>query len=93
MQNDQISEIEAIAKTKGLKLVEGKGDDPDTLFKKIIYVMDTEKYPFNQAELYHQFHDGFMLGEQYPESYNSLAKAAYQDGRLKVTGCPDSIPK
>jgi hypothetical protein len=93
IKNDQIPAIEAAAKTKGLRLVEGKGNDPDTLFKRVIYVMDTEKFPFYQAELYHQFHDGFMPGEQYPEKYNSLAKAAYAEGRLEVTGCPDSIPK
>lgn len=42
------------------------------------------------AELYHQYHDGFMLGEQYPESYNALAKKAYAQGRLQKTGCPDT---
>ena len=42
------------------------------------------------AELYHQYHDGFMLGEQYPESYNALAKKAFAQGRLQKTGCPDT---
>ena len=127
------SQVEAAAKEKGveLKLVEGKGDDPDTLGKKIVWVMDTAKFPFYQgtllymwllyivsshltrpflydtldrliliiihhlfvtllAELYHQYHDGFMLGEQYPESYNALAKKAFAQGRLQKTGCPDT---
>ena len=35
--------------------------------------------------------DGFMPGEQYPESYNSLGKEAFAAGRLEVTGCPDTI--
>ena len=35
--------------------------------------------------------DGFMPGEQYPESYNSLGKKAFAAGRLEVTGCPDTI--
>ena len=36
--------------------------------------------------------DGFMPGENYPKSYNSLAKKAFSDGRIKFTGCPDSAP-
>ena len=62
---------------KKLKLVEGNGNDKDTLGKGIVYVMDTGDssggsggYPFYPGELYHQFHDGFMPGEQYPQSYN-----------------------
>tara|TARA_B110000091_G_C13620240_1_gene392642 strand:- start:520 stop:678 length:159 start_codon:yes stop_codon:yes gene_type:complete len=50
-------------------------------------------YPFQQAEIYHQFHDGFMPGEQYPESYNAQAAAAFKDGRIQTTGCPDSLPR
>ena len=42
------------------------------------------------AELYHQYHDGFMMGEQYPESYNDLAKKAFAQGRLQRSGCPDT---
>lgn len=74
---------------KDLKLVEGKGNDPDTLGKKLVYVMDTEAFPFKQAELYHQFHDGFMPGEQYGKQYHEITKALVADGRLKSTGCPD----
>ena len=36
--------------------------------------------------------DGFMLGEQYPESYNSLMEVAYRSGAIKTTGCPDRAP-
>ena len=69
---------------KDLKLVEGKGNEKDTLGKKIVYVMDTNTFPFRQAELYHQFHDGFMPGEQYGRQYHDIAKALVADGRLKV---------
>lgn len=37
--------------------------------------------------------DGFMAGEQYPESYNALAMKAYTEGRLKETGCPDIVSR
>eukprot|EP00607_Mallomonas_marina_P002841 CAMPEP_0182427134 /NCGR_PEP_ID=MMETSP1167-20130531/14948_1 /TAXON_ID=2988 /ORGANISM="Mallomonas Sp, Strain CCMP3275" /LENGTH=271 /DNA_ID=CAMNT_0024609109 /DNA_START=126 /DNA_END=941 /DNA_ORIENTATION=+ len=85
--------LERAASQKGLKLVPGKGDDVDTLGKKIVWVMDSDKFSFHPAELYHQFHDGFMPGESYPQSYNTLAKQAYDAGRLSFTGCPDTEPR
>lgn len=56
MSSPLIPEINELAKKKGLTLEAGKGGDADTLFKKKIWVMDTEKFPFKQAEVYHQFH-------------------------------------
>jgi len=87
------AQVKAAADAKGLALLEGRGDDSDTMGKKAVWVMDTDTFPFHQAELYHQFHDGFMPGEQYPESYNTLALAAYKDGRITQTGCPDVVPR
>lgn len=78
---------------KKLKLVSGLGNDKDTLGKGIVYVMDNSnnKFPFYPGEIYHQFHDGFMPGEQYPQSYNSIAKTLYDQGKIKFTGCPDNL--
>ena len=56
INNPYFSDVEALAKTKGLTLKEGSGGDPDTLYKKLVWVMDTEKFPFKQGEVYHQFH-------------------------------------
>ena len=39
------------ANEKGMKLVLGKGNDPDTLGKKMVFVMDSNKFPFYQAEV------------------------------------------
>mmetsp|Transcript_7430 Transcript_7430/g.10087 ORF Transcript_7430/g.10087 Transcript_7430/m.10087 type:complete len:266 (-) Transcript_7430:179-976(-) len=83
-------EVEAAATAKGMKLELGKGNDPDTFGKKLIYVYDSKKYPFYQAEVYHQFHDDFQ-SPAYGKKYNSLAKLAFDDGRLKITGCPDRV--
>ena len=84
------SQLEEAAGAKGLRLVAGQGaSDGDTLGKRQIWVMNSNQFTFKQAELYHQFHDGFMPGEQYPETYNSLVKAAVQRGLVKQTGCPD----
>jgi hypothetical protein len=47
-------EVEAAALEAGFKLQPGKGNDPDTLGKQIVYVMDSNEFPFYQAEVYHQ---------------------------------------
>ena len=43
--------VEEAANARGMKLVQGKGNDPDTLGKRIVYVMDSTKFPFYQAEV------------------------------------------
>jgi hypothetical protein len=91
MKSPLLPQVETALKLSGktLELKEGQGNDGDTLYKKIVWVMDTDKHPFYPGEVYHQFHDGFMPGESYPESYNNLAKVALKDGRISNTGCPD----
>ncbi|CAE7241517.1 PUB49 [Symbiodinium sp. CCMP2592] len=66
----------------------GNGDDYDTLGKALVWVYDTALYPFYQAEVYHQFHDDFLPGGNYPQEYNDLVHALREDGRLTSTGCP-----
>jgi len=82
--------VEAAAKAKGMSLNLGKGNDPDTLGTKSAFVMDSTKFPFYQGEVYHQFHDDFQ-SPAYGKKYNGLATIAFDDGRLKVTGCPDRV--
>lgn len=82
--------LEKAAAERGLRLAEGKGDDADTLGKRAVWVMDSERFPFYQAEVYHQFHDDFQ-SKAYGKKYNGLADLAFDDGRLKVTGCPDRV--
>lgn len=69
----------------------GQGDDADTLGQAKVWVYDSDKFPFYQAEIYHQYHDGFMPGEQYGKVYNSLRNQAAQDGRIKSVGCPGGV--
>jgi len=85
-------QLQQAASSHGISLKAGRGDDPDTLFQRTVWVMDSAAFPFRQAELYHQFHDGFMPGEQYPESYNQQVQGAYKRGELRTTGCPDRAP-
>eukprot|EP00420_Gonyaulax_spinifera_P021671 CAMPEP_0197911476 /NCGR_PEP_ID=MMETSP1439-20131203/72887_1 /TAXON_ID=66791 /ORGANISM="Gonyaulax spinifera, Strain CCMP409" /LENGTH=262 /DNA_ID=CAMNT_0043533205 /DNA_START=41 /DNA_END=829 /DNA_ORIENTATION=- len=70
--------IDAAQGTREVKLVPGSGDDGDNLGTRSIYVYDSNKFPFHQAELYHQFHD-------YKGSYRKDLLAA---GRLRETSCP-----
>lgn len=88
--NPAYSQVEAAAAAKGMTLVLGKGNDPDTLGTKKIYVYDTAKFPFYQAEVYHQFHNDFQ-SPAYGKKYNELANLAFEDGRIKTTGCPDRV--
>ena len=82
--------IENAAEKAGFKLVEGKGNDGDTLGKQIVYVYDSTKFPFYQAEVYHQYHNDFQ-SPAYGKAYNELADVAFEDGRIKGTGCPDRV--
>ena len=50
-KHPQYQLVEAAAEARGMTLKEGKGNDPDTLGKRIVYVMDSNKFPFYQAEV------------------------------------------
>lgn len=56
MTHPQYASLADIAKDSGFSLKAGKGSDPDTLGKQLVYVYDTKEFPFYQAEIYHQFH-------------------------------------
>jgi peptide methionine sulfoxide reductase MsrA len=66
----------------------GKGNDDD--IARLVWIMDTEKFPFYVAEAYHQFHDGFAMGENYPDSYNSLIELYVNKGE-NFGSCPNGM--
>lgn len=72
-----------------LDFAKGKGDDPDA--RALTFVMDTADYPFFVAEQYHQFHDGFNWGENYPNSYNDLAGKLAKQNVLGESKCPNGL--
>jgi hypothetical protein len=82
-------ELEKAAAARGFKLVAGRGNEPDTLGRMTVYVMDTKDFPAYQAELYHQFHDDF-LSPPYGKAYNGLRDDAVSAGALERTACPES---
>ena len=59
--------------------------------RAVAYVMDTGAFPFFPAEVYHQFHDGFNLDENYPASYNRLARELVATGGVVDSGCPNGL--
>ena len=77
----------SIATGDKLDFAVGKGDDKDV--RATTFVMDTATYPFYVGEQYHQFHDGFNLNENYPNSYNSLASDLAKSGALQKSMCPN----
>ena len=72
-----------------LDFAKGNGDDPDR--RGLSFIMDTADYPFFVAEQYHQFHDGFNIGENYPSSYNGLAGKLAKEGTLGTSDCPNGL--
>ena len=66
----------------------GRGDDKD--LPKVTFIMDSKDYPSFVAEQYHQFHDGFNFGENYPNSYNSLAATFAKKGE-DFGRCPNGM--
>ncbi|KAL7500585.1 hypothetical protein ACHAWT_011217 [Skeletonema menzelii] len=78
----------SVATGDKLDFAVGKGDDRD--LPKVSFIMDTAEYPSFVAEQYHQFHDGFAFGENYNQSYNSLASAFAKKGEYFGT-CPNGM--
>jgi peptide methionine sulfoxide reductase MsrA len=73
---------------QGFRFEIGKGDDPDSYGKdKLVYIYDSHKFPFYQAEVSMQFRDD--LQSSYGKDYNKLVEFALDDGRIVGQGCPD----
>jgi hypothetical protein len=60
LQSPAYPGIQKEADKAGFILVAGKGNDPDTLGKQIIYVHDTAQFPFYRAEAYHQYPEDYL---------------------------------
>jgi peptide methionine sulfoxide reductase MsrA len=74
------------ANSDKLDFAKGSGSDPDS---RLSWIRPT--FPFYVGEQYHQFHDGFNLGENYPGSYNGLAATLAKESKLGVSDCPNGL--
>lgn len=79
----------------GMELLEGTGGRFDEFHNpveadliNVVYIMDSEAFPFHRAEQFHQFHHG--LGKMFPPTYTQrLRREQMQLGRILPTGCPE----
>lgn len=79
--------------TIGMKLVEGQGNayvgGKATEDDKIntVYVIDSNAFPFFQAEQYHQLHNG--LGKKFPAEYTVDLRRKLMDRGIvrEIPGC------
>jgi len=87
-----LQQLISASKENGDKLAFGIGQGDDADRRALVYVMDSSvrEYPFFVAEAYHQFHDGFAKGENYPNAYNDIAKSLDKVGKLSDSKCPSS---
>lgn len=90
-KGDYAKELVQASQQAGDKLdfAKGKGDDGD--MRALVWIMDSNEFPFYVAEQYHQFHDGFNFGENYPNSYNGLASKLNKEGTLGKSDCPNGL--
>jgi peptide methionine sulfoxide reductase MsrA len=70
-----------------LELLKGEGNDADTVRTKKVWIYDSDKYPFYQGEVYHQFHDDML--ESYSKPYKGLKDTVLKIGSLKKVECPE----
>eukprot|EP00889_Picochlorum_renovo_P004056 jgi/Picre1/31086/NNA_006441.t1 len=64
----------------------GRASEGDEL--NTVWVIDSNEFPFYQAEVYHQFHNG--LGKRFPTEYTKdLKEAAMSNKLIQETGCPE----
>lgn len=63
----------------------GTPPDADTFGTNSVYVVDSNKLPFFQAELCLQYHDDAVV--KYPLEYHALKAKALAAGRIVDTGC------
>jgi len=86
IENDAIGVLKQFAAEKGMKVLPGKGNEADTLKDRIIYVYDTQAFPFYPGELYHQYHND--MGQDYGKEYAAMRSLAEKRGALSVSSCP-----
>lgn len=86
MDGPLFKQVEA-ANNGRLELLKGEGNDSDTVFTKKVWIYDSNKFPFHQGEVYHQFHDDMM--ERYSQSYHKIKDGMVKAGKLQEVGCPE----
>lgn len=73
-----------------MPLLRGQGGTRgDTEDEYVVYVYDSNEFPFFRGESYHQFHKNTVVQRPVPYNYTATLKQAQrQAGRLDDLGCP-----
>lgn len=87
-RNGEVMALLREANVKNLTLLEGSGAEPDTLLTNNVYIMDSDEFPFAQAELCMQFYDDSAQGVYFNASYLALRPVLEKTGRIQATTCP-----
>ena len=85
----------AAENTFNMQLNPGRGGDADAL--NVVYVYDSDVFPFFDGEVYHQAHCNFFMssGMPYPKTYTAgvwsqhKAGGGYYGNLWTPTGCPE----
>jgi hypothetical protein len=74
-----------LVRGEGGEYVNGRFNENDAI--NTVYIVDSNKLPFHQAEIYHQFHNG--MTKNFPPTYLvDMKKTKLQDGTIAVVnGC------
>lgn len=88
IRNTEIMAAVRAANSINLTLIEGAGSDADTLLTNKVYIMDSDRFDFAQAELCMQFYDDSAQGVFFNESYLALRPVLEESGRIHATTCP-----
>ncbi|EFN51097.1 expressed protein [Chlorella variabilis] len=84
-----------VANVNGMQLLPGSGNFYDSNGQpaeddefNTVWVLDSNRLAFNQAEVYHQLHNG--IGKAFPKEYTKdLKQAMMESGKIDKTRCPD----
>jgi len=81
--------LQRASTTRNVTFVAGQGNDPDTFLKGLVYVLDSDIFPFHQAELCLQLHDN-QTGT-YSADYHALKRSMLEAGTIHETNCPPNF--
>ena len=87
--NGPLYPVLVAANVHGMQLQRGSGP-ADTHGEGVVYVYDSEVFPFYRGEQYHQFHKNVVLRRAVPSEYlDDAAHAATERGWIEPT-CEES---
>jgi len=85
--NGELYHVVEEANINEMPLVEGVGEPEDVKGDFVVYIYDSNKFPFYQGERGHQFHANVVVGRPVPEAYLALRDSETMEERMRATLC------